>query len=181
MSHDHRRPVFGRIGTFRARLSYGGWAERIVSLWALGRGLTVVPLSAVPADDACGPRISTPDGVHVAPDLLMLGLGGSHFVEVKRKSAPTAHRISGTICTGIERRDLDRYLAVAKATKTPVDLMLVHDTGGAELLGGDVERLASLIHHEAGGMVFWDVDELDVLAEADEMDELRAAMAGSRA
>jgi hypothetical protein len=173
MSNQQRRPELGRHGAFNDRLRHGAEAERLVALWAQRHGWTPVPLAELPATGCGGPRISTPKGEIVAPDLVLVRDSRSRFVEIKRRTSPTLHRATGTLCTGIETHALHQYLRIARATGTHVWLVFMHDSLAPDLRGGDIELLDRRVHHTAAAMAYWALRDLPILASSQELAELR--------
>ncbi len=163
-ANDRTRSRFGGNGRFGDRLDVGRVAEDAVAAWAQGEGFTIIDLAGTKPKAGGPPTIDTAAGRMTAPDLALVRRGRVHFFEVKRRAAPTLHRVTGDLVTGIERAVFDGYLRLAATTGTFVYLGFVHDREAPGLLGGDVAGLADGVHHEAAGMVFWAIGDMPVLA-----------------
>lgn len=160
------RPDFGRRGRFADRLAFGESAEGKVETWVAGFA-GVVPLARLPGGNGQGPTVQTPHGRLLAPDLLAFKDGHVVFLEVKRRTRPDLHRKSGRLVTGIEARDFNRYRQFRAAAGSPVVVVFVHDEGAPGFRGDELLNLADRIHHDAGAMLFWALDDLPRLRPSD--------------
>ena len=125
-----------------------------------------------------GPRLFTPIGELIAPDLVVFKHDGIFWVEAKHKEAFSWHRNTNRWTTGIDLHHYREYQEVARVVKYPVWLLFLHRGGQARdspavspsgLYGND---LAYLVKHESHtspnwgrhGMVYWAIQDLRALA-----------------
>jgi len=158
--------------SFTHLLREGRKGERLIAHWLMRRGFSVLPAYAVSEHDAKGPRVFSMEGDLISPDLFVFGQSKAFWVEAKSKAAFTWHRISQTYQDGIDIRCWDDYRALRERINWPVWLLFLHGphqrakdnppdkTPPTGLFGGEIERLATCIHHRSdnygsGGMVYW--------------------------
>jgi hypothetical protein len=142
--------------------------ERSVAGMFQRTGMHVIPsFDWSGKDDNAAPTLQGPDGrCAVLPDLQCFKKGQHCWLEVKFKSERTLHRMTNTLCTGINWRLFDHYRDVEDETGAEAYLLFVHaDTG--EMRGDVVTSLERYPHHDysgdvmgKGGMLFWQYDEL---------------------
>lgn len=148
---------------FQQELARGREYEVAFSRWLQAeRGFYTVPVFDLNRMGA--PRIEgrQPDGTLeslVMPDILACKNGAWVWFEVKLKDHADWHRKTNTLVTGLPLRNWQHYLAVQKATRTPVWIVFVHLTE-REVLAGDISVLSyHHIHHAStmdnGGTVFF--------------------------
>jgi hypothetical protein len=168
--------------SFNDRLKTGLLGEDEISRWFIRKSFQVLPAYQIEVNHGKGPRLFTPDGQFISPDLLIFNSKKILWIEAKTKSAFTWHRQSNTFQTGIDRRHWNHYLEVEKRTPFPVWILFLHRQGciakdtpaGMEspsgLFGNSVPELNRTIHHQhdnwgPSGMVYWTVNALKKLAD----------------
>jgi len=167
--------------TFTESLDYGTAGESLISRWMRKRGNWVLPVYEKVIDTGKGPQLFTPDaGVSlICPDLFVFSPKERCWVEAKRKSAFTWHRISQRWVTGIDLRHYGHYLEVDDKTPWPVWLLFLHENGQAKdsppgcptgLFGEALQKLRKCENHRSDkygkdGMVYWACESLRKLAE----------------
>ncbi len=163
---DQAAKQSGRRDTFRDRLAVGSAGQNIVVQWLQRQGFVVARLCDLPAEDGRGPRLLTPFGDVVAPDLLVVRGGRGRWAEVKLKTGATLHRISSAWLTGVDVASFEAYNATADASGMPLWTLFLHCRcpGPTGLHGAPLSRLRSREHHRSGGLVFWRVADLMPLA-----------------
>jgi hypothetical protein len=155
------------------------------------RGSSILPVYEKEIDTGKGPRLFTPDGQLVAPDMFVMP--SMHWIEAKHKSVFTWHRKSSRWVTGIDLNHYADYQRVAEITHRPVWLLFLHasdkphradlDHGCPPVCPTGLfgQSLKHLIRHEnhrhenwgRHGMVYWAHSVLKKLAEADELQIVR--------
>jgi len=185
--------------SFEHQLEVGRVAEGLIARWLMARGSSVMPAYEIEHSRGKGPQLFGMDGDLVAPDMLVFSHKGIQWVESKHKSVFTWHRVSKRWTTGIDLRHYGDYLSVAKKTKLPVWLLFFHreSTPAATdlrhgcpaecptgLFGREIFSLVAreshrsphfdpsrtgITGHGKSGMVYWAVDQLDLLATRQEV------------
>jgi len=157
--------------SFSDCLEYGQAGESLIARWLIHRGNSILPIYEKIIDNGKGPRLFTKEGSVVAPDLITFNGKSVVFVEAKRKSGFTWHRVSGKWTTGIDRHHYREYLRLEKLLSIPVWLLFLQHGKETKdcpaglnqpsgLFAGDLSRLANCVNHEhegwgAYGMVYW--------------------------
>lgn len=170
---------------FSEQLKRGQIGEGRIAAWLRGRGWSVLPVYDIEIDTGKGPRVFTPDAQLIAPDILAFRAGDILWIEAKRKSVFTWHRITSRWVTGIDLHHYSQYLKVADLVEWPVWLLFLHENSShpsrpnepwpcpTGLFGGSLKKLAKNENHRhenwgRSGMVYWSVDVLSKIAEVDE-------------
>lgn len=178
------------MSSFAATLSYGDAGESAIAQRLRQRGFSVLPAYEKIISTGKGPQLYLPDGMLIAPDLLVFKGRNVLWIEAKHKTAFTWHRITERWCTGIDLRHYEQYQQVERHTPWNVWLLFLHDGGQAKdsppnspsgLFGN---ALSYLIRHENhrsmnwgnSGMVYWAVESLHRLD--DEVERLAAERKG---
>lgn len=137
--------------------------------WLKDRGWYVVPsydYSGSAGDKA--PRLMGKREGFAVPDLDIAKAGKRMWVEVKVKSGPTLHRLSGTYEHGISRRLFNGYQRVETITGCQVWMMVIEEVGmgllGRALADLGTPRVYSGDKMGWGGMVFWPRERFKFLA-----------------
>ncbi|MDY0292920.1 MAG: hypothetical protein RBR02_11370 [Desulfuromonadaceae bacterium] len=163
---------------FAETLEYGLAGESAIAGWLKSHGYTILPVYEKIFDSGKGPQLYTPEDALIAPDLLVYRGNRVLWIEAKRKTAFSWHRLTRRWVTGIDLRHYEDYCRVADCAPWPVWLLFLHEGGQAKdsppnspagLFG---ETLAYLRGHEnhrhenwgVGGMVYWAVEHLRQLA-----------------
>lgn len=173
--------------SFRENLGYGQAGESEIARWLIGRGSTVLPVYEKIIDTGKGPQLYTAIGNLVAPDLVALKDQKFTWIEAKRKSAFTWHRITQRWVTGIDLRHYEDYIKVREVVGAPVWLLFLHEGGQAKdspkespagLFGSEIIQLMQNENHRhknhgRSGMVYWarrdDGGPLALIASVDEI------------
>lgn len=135
-------------------------------------------------DEGKGPQIFTPGRQLIAPDMFAFKTTGAMWIEAKHKTAFTWHRLTKCWVTGIDLRHYADYCEVDNITPWPVWLLFLHRGGQAKdsppnspagLFGNKLSILRKNEHHRhenwgSGGMVYWAVDALKLMAELSAVD-----------
>lgn len=163
--------------TFAEKLDFGAAGESTIARWLRDRGDTVLPVYEKILDTGKGPTLFLPHGTLIAPDLLTWKGPRVTWIEAKRKTAWTWHRLSRTWTTGIDLRHYVDYLRVADETPWPVWLLFLQEGGRAKdspqsppgLYGQNISRLRACEHHRhenwgRSGMVYWAIEDFRKLA-----------------
>lgn len=163
---------------FKAALQYGSAGESAIAQWLRRRGLTVLPAYEKIINSGKGPRLFLPEGLLIAPDLLVFDARRVLWVEAKHKTAFSWHRLTQRWVTGIDLHHYEHYLRVDQESPWPVWLMFLHEGGQAKdsppnspsgLFANSIRVLAECENHRHdawgnGGMVYWAHDKLILLA-----------------
>ena len=115
----------------------------------------------------CAPAMLAPGGRPVIlPDILIEGIDTfgpdktGIYVEVKMKSEPTLHRISGDLTTGFPEHQFEHYQEVQRLTGKDVFVVFIHQSLGT-VTWAPLDHLAERIHHRATDRgrphIYWDV------------------------
>lgn len=174
---------------FDETLARGRVGEGAISRWLQGRGHSVFPAYEIEKHSGKGPQLFAASGDLVLPDLLAFRAGSVIWFEAKHKTRFAWHRNSQNWTTGIDLRHYDEYQQVAIRTGLPVWLLFLHPQAEPSeadkahgcpplcptgLFGGDIAELSKTESHRSdrygkSGMVYWTVDALRLLANADEV------------
>lgn len=145
------------------RYKFGHVAELETAQTLQNHGAYIIPSYDYSGQgDDKAPRLSGLNESFVVPDLDVAAFGKRIWVEVKRKTAASLHRISGDYTHGIPIRHYTDYLKVEQITGCEVWIVF-HDNEGIKC-----GKLSSLkIHHRyngdkmsRGGMVFFNITHL---------------------
>lgn len=168
--------------SFKQALATGLQGESIITKWLNVRGFSVLPAYEVAENAFKGPRLFTPAGALISPDLLCLKKDKIIWIEAKTKSSFTWYRIKEQWQTGIDLRHWEEYQEVAKTTDIPVWLVFLHKPGGRAvdtpggmvspvgLFGNEIAFLVRTVDHTSknhgrSGMVYWGIDSLKKIAD----------------
>lgn len=174
---------------FEASLAHGRLGEGAISKWLQSRGHAVFPAYEIEKHSGKGPQLFAASGDLVLPDLLAFRAGEVRWFEAKHKTCFTWHRMSGRWTTGIDLRHYGEYQEVAARTALPVWLLFLHPKAAPSsrdlahgcpsecptgLYGNDISVLARCESHRSdrhgnSGMVYWAVQDLRLLAPANEL------------
>lgn len=175
------------MSNFRTMLGKGAVGESLIARWLIARGNSVLPAYEKIMNDYKGPRLQTPGGSLIAPDLLVFNLehGTILWVEAKHKTAFSWYRASGQWTTGIDLRHYEDYCHVDDVTPWPVWLFFLHQGGYAKdnpeaespsgLYGNLLSHLRQHEHHRSEefnngrGGVFWEISALRYLASIEQV------------
>ena len=161
-------------GSFTDALSAGAVGERLaLDLYrALGYQVVLTARNR-PLSGNGAPQLYLPGGKQATlPDLLCLRDGQYVFVDVKLKFDVSWHRLSGRWQTGINANHLENYASLDSlvtfihADYTPQDGGNP-DTVPYGVFTASAPYLARNVHHQYGGMSYWDVGKLTPLATMD--------------
>lgn len=111
---------------FAENLEFGQLGESVIARWLRSRGSSVLPAYEKEFDTGKGPRLFTPHGQLVTPDLFVFP--SRTFIEAKHKTVFTWYHRSGGWQTGIDGDHFHDYLKVQDETGSPVWLMFLHRT-----------------------------------------------------
>jgi hypothetical protein len=168
---------------FQANLAFGKIAETQISRYLKSRGNLILPVYDIEYETGKGPRLF---GIQelIAPDMLCFGAKHIFWVEAKRKTVFSWHRITKRWTTGINKEHWEHYIQVHDATNLPVWLFFLHtcstpspqdlrmgcpDSCPVGLFGNTLAHLKDHINHTSSlwgntGMVYWAVDHLKLIA-----------------
>lgn len=154
---------------FDKALSFGKVAESIVARMLMDDSWTVMPVYETDGEYK-GPQVFAAGRSLVAPDMFVWKGKHARWVEAKRKSSFTWHRLTGQWVTGIDLRHYEDYLAVEAGSPWRVCLVFLQEDGEAvdspspSPTGLYWQWLSALAHNEhhrwdgggsAGPMVYW--------------------------
>jgi hypothetical protein len=177
------------MGSFERSLAFGRVGESVISRWLQGRGHLVFPAYEKELGAGKGPQLFSAAGDLVLPDLLAFRDGAVRWFEAKHKTCFTWHRLSGRWTTGIDLRHYGEYQEVMHRTGAPVWLLFWHPMAEPSpgdrahgcppccptgLFGNDLAVLVKSESHKSdrhgkSGMVYWAVESLRLLADAQEL------------
>jgi len=180
------------MGKFESALAFGQVGESLISKWLQSRGCSIFPAYEMETEDGKakpGPRLFSPNGNLILPDMLAFGEKQMFWVEAKRKTCFTWHRKSEKWVTGIDQHHYEQYQTVLTKTGLPVWIMFWHPNGTPDkidtghncppecptgLFGGSINRLVWLESHRwpfygRSGMVYWAHESLTSIATVDEV------------
>ena len=169
--------------------SFGVAGEDKIGRWLISRGTSVARFHWIKGSYK-GPRIETPAGELVTPDMLAFRLNRCTWIEAKSKAAFTWHRITETWQTGVDIPKWRDYLAVRRTFGFPVWLLFLSEdevphqydldagspyTCPTGLYGREVRALACAVdHYHDGwgkdGMVYFRESSFKRLATKEEVD-----------
>lgn len=168
--------------SFHQSFAYGMVGESAIAQWLRKRGCTVLPIYEKIIDTGKGPTLFMPEGVLIAPDMLVFKSSNAWWIEAKHKTAFSYYRKKSQFVTGIDLRHYQDYLKVDDLTPWPVWLLFLHRGGQAKdsppspagLYGNKLNYLRKYESHRsdrhgASGMVYWAIDKLKKLAELDDL------------
>lgn len=170
---------------FARTLAYGKAGESAIACWLRQQGFSVLPVYEKLIDEGKGPQLYMPDKNLIAPDLFVFGKGKAFWIEAKRKTAFSWHRITSRWVTGIDLRHYADYCEIDDSTPWPVWLLFLHEGGQAKdsppdspqgLFGETLMKLRKCENHRSDrwgrtGMVYWASGSLQLLATLDEVVE----------
>jgi hypothetical protein len=162
---------------FAKTLEWGEAGESLIAKWLRSRGNTVLPVYEKILDNGKGPRLFLPEKVLIAPDLFVYKTKDAYWVEAKRKTAFSWHRISQQWVTGIDLHHYSHYCELDEQSPFPVWLLFLQEGGGAKdspqnspagLFGSKLSYLRQNENHRhtnhgKGGMVYWSINSLKLL------------------
>lgn len=168
---------------FEESLSIGRASESAIAKWLRSRGWAVLPAYEKAGSEFKGPQVFFPESCAlVAPDFLSWRGKCARWIEAKHKTAFSWHRITQRWVTGIDLRHYMDYCALANKSPWPVWLLFLHTGGQAKdspvspagLFGQTLDELRLRENHRSSqwgrsGMVYWAVDSLIRLADADSL------------
>ncbi len=163
---------------FKETLSYGVVGESLIANWFRSQGYSILPVYEVEINTGKGPRLSTPAGQLIAPDMFIFKSEKAFWIEAKHKNAFSWHRLTKRWVTGIDICHYEDYCIIDNALSYPVWLMFLHRGGQAKdspgdspsgLFGKSLEFLRCNENHRSSnwgktGMVYWDIASLEYLA-----------------
>lgn len=175
------------MSRFSEALAVGHAGETQIAKWLVSRGNTVVPAYEIEIQRGKGPRVYSPAGPIVAPDLCVIRGGRVIWVEAKHKTTFTwrRNRPGPRWETGVDLHHWREYQRVQKATGAPVWLLFLHresepapqdrphvpagETSPVGLFGICMDQAvecARISDQYAGGMAYWGVNDLVLLDES---------------
>jgi hypothetical protein len=169
---------------FQQNLAFGQQAESAIARWLRAKGRYVLPVYDIEYVTGKGPRLFSPTGQIIAPDLVSIRGGKVAWVEAKHKTVFSWYRKAGCWETGIDLRHYLDYLRVAQECSLPVWLLFLHrsavpsvedrrwgcppecPTGlyGQEIAVLRISESHRSDRHGATGMVYWAAESLLRLA-----------------
>jgi hypothetical protein len=172
------------MANFSENLVYGKIGEDVISSWLQGRGHSIFPAYEKQINCGKGPQLFASHGNLVLPDLLAFRNGKVLWVEAKRKTNFTWHRITRRWVTGIDIRHYDEYQKVRLSTKFPVWILFWHPNAVPSsedkawgcplecptgLFGESLDILTANENHRSdkwgkAGMVYWAHEKLKLLS-----------------
>ncbi|MGF6986510.1 hypothetical protein QFZ99_006051 [Paraburkholderia atlantica] len=174
---------------FAVEFARGISSERLIAAWLVQQGKCVFPVYASGiADTFRGPRILTPAGELIAPDLFVSDQDGGFFAGCKAKDRFSWFAKTRHWQTGIDQRAFYDYANVQARFGYPVYIFFLHQFSDPS--ADDIRRgadpqcptglyFASLTHlveacdhtlpdQYGTVMWYWNVDDLDQLATLQE-------------
>lgn len=169
--------------SFDRSLEFGQAGESAIARWMRSRGHTLLPAYEKIIDNGKGPRVYAPNGTLVSPDFLVWKGDKAFWLEAKRKTGFTWHRITSRWVTGIDLRHYEDYLKIQDVSSWPVWLLFLQEGGPAKdspdvspsgLFGNTITYLKSHENHRhdnwgKSGMVYWSHDHLKLIAPLSEV------------
>lgn len=149
------------------KFKHGRTGEQLVAEMLMKRGWYVIPSYDYAGEDGNkAPKMSGQRMAYVIPDLDIAKSGCRRWAEVKTKSAPTLHRISGTLEHGVPLRHFRHYKEVQQQTGCEVWLF-VYEEKTQVVLYARLDDLGPGRVYDGrkmsyGGMVFWPVSAFRV-------------------
>jgi len=174
---------------FKDDLKTGQLGESIIARWLRSRGNYVLPAYQVEIHHGKGPRVFTPDGKLIAPDMLAFCREKLIWVEAKHKTRFTWYRRKQRWETGIDVRHWHDYLKVREQLDLEVWLMFLHRSGEPSendrqylppnvtecptgLFGIEIAKAqwcGRYSGEHARGMMYWGHEDLKQLATLEEV------------
>lgn len=173
---------------FRQQLAVGQIGESQIAAWLRARGYSVLPVYETEINTGKGPRLFTPHGESIAPDMLVMRGTDIRWIEAKHKTVFSWWRIGACWETGIDIRHYEEYLSIDAQHPYPVWLLFLHTSSVPDardmpycppacpigLFGGRLSRLRTLVSHTSdrhgkSGMVYWKHTDLQLIAALDEV------------
>ena len=111
---------------FTERLKVGQVGESAIAKWLRAKGHYVLPVYEIEKETGKGPRLFTPTGQLIAPDMLCLKAGKVIWVEAKHKTVFSWYRKTSKWVTGIDRRHYNDYCRAAAQTEVPLWMLFLH-------------------------------------------------------
>jgi hypothetical protein len=181
--------------TFAENLRIGRAAESLIANWLMARGNAIIPAYEIEKSHGKGPQFFTHGSRHAAPDVMAFTSRGIMWIEAKRKSVFTWHRITGRWTTGIDLSHYQDYIHVSRISQLPVWLLFLHlddmpsssdaalgcpQRSPVGLFGGSLDVLVKAENHRSpplrgnsghgtSGMVYWAHESLQLIATRDEV------------
>lgn len=158
----------------------GMLGESLIAQYFISKGWSILPAYEKEIDTGKGPRVFTPTGEHIAPDLLMFRANSVVWIEAKHKSRFSWYGIGGYWVTGIDIRHFEDYCKLAQIIDWPILLLFFHRESDAwkedvkrwdcpprcptGLYCGDLTELKESYSHRSdkygrGGMIYWDPEQ----------------------
>lgn len=172
---------------FESRLAFGQVIETRIARWLLARGAHILPVYDIEYETGKGPRLFSAEFQAACPDMLFFGRGGCIiWVEAKGKSVFTWYRKSNQWQTGIDLHHYQDYKRVQETTGLSVWLMFLQTASTPwekdKQMGCPPECPTGLFaceldtipdhssdRHGRHGMVYWNHQQLRLLAEISEV------------
>jgi len=168
---------------FQETLAFGRIGEQIIEQWLIrARGYSVLPIYDIAARNNKGPRMQTPEGDYIAPDILAIkGRSDVRWIETKHKKHYSWYRIGQQWVTGIDLYQYAHYQQITNFVDWPVWLLFLHSESDSPegicpvgLYGNRLDKLVNCESHRSdnwgkSGMVYWGVSDLQKLAELHEL------------
>lgn len=164
---------------FEKFLTTGLTGETAIAKWLRSRGKFIIPVYEKLIDNGKGPRLFTPYGLLIAPDMLVLGNDNIFWVEAKYKSGFAWYRKTRKFVTGVDLKHYLEYIQVSEQLPYPLWIMFLQrgestkdcptNTTPSGLYGGEISYLRTCESHRSdrwgsSGMVYWDIDSLKFIA-----------------
>ena len=119
------------MNDFQTKLKQARRREKILKAYFINRGYAVCQTEEGLSGQYKGPRIDTPDGELIKPDLFLMKWKDDgprvFWIDVKDKAVFTWHRITSCWCTGIDTRCYESYTALATGSGVHVFLFFLHE------------------------------------------------------
>ena len=168
------------MNAFQQKYEFGEAGESLIARWMRKKyGRWVMPVYEKVINTGKGPQLYLPNDKRlIAPDLFVFDMAKALWVEAKRKSRFSYHRLSERWVTGIDLVHYADYKKVDALSPWPVWLLFLHeksDDGCPHgLFGGSLEYLKDNENHRHtnwgnGGMVYWHHAKLRQLATIEEV------------
>jgi hypothetical protein len=183
---------------FNERLAFGRIGESRIAEWLKrARGYSIISVYEIEQDDGKGPRLHTPGGDLVSPDILAYKDKTVFWIEAKHKTVFTFYRKHGLWTTGIDLHHYKQYREVAKKSPWPIWILFLHteseppladrnpnnpdEKSPVGLYGGELWYLTQNEDHQwksdgrsygRHGMVYWAEPKLNKLATLAEVEKL---------
>ena len=177
----------GSSAVFERKLKFGKIGESIIGSYFRNKGFIVLPIYEKEISEGKGPALYFPKEEIIATDMFVFRRNDIRWIEAKHKSVFTWHRNSETWTTGIDMHHYEQYRKIDKQTPWPVGLVFHHEGGYSETNPPDKESPSGIhgnsleflsedenIHHTwgkygKGGMIYWAIDKLKLMATKDQL------------